>query len=119
MYPSLNIVVTSWSEVTTVEQVRLMARTALLVGFGGSDILSAVFMRKGVVVVFCRMFDSEIQRRSNEYNIWLQHLRYLSVTQFCDENVRFIANNNTKESAHEAVFLNEIDIGALRQVQLT
>lgn len=114
-FPSHRIRITTWSAVSTVEQIRIMSQTSVLIGFSGSDILSAVFMKKGGnVIVFCRMFDHASQRRSNEVSLWLQYLNYLTVTQFCDDDVRFV--NGTGDVAG-GTFYNSVNASLFQSVK--
>ena len=113
-FTSHQVVVTTWSKTSSIEQIRLMSRTAIFIGFTGSDLLSAVFMRDHAqVVVYCRMFDETVQRRSNEVAVWLQFLSYLNVVQYCDENVRHV--NGTDETVH----LNEVNVTVLSTLSVS
>ena len=112
--PWLSVMRVSWSDMSHHEQVRLLSETKLIISLPGSDLMNGIFLPDGShIVIFCRYVDGR-EEASNERALWLKHLGYITVNEFCGDNTRESSNHNVWVNVSSA--LRVFDEVSLRQL---
>ena len=83
-FPAYEVIVSTWEDYNMKEQLKLMARTKLLISLPGAALMNAAFLQDdSAVVSFCR---GASRKRGVEYKYWFDNLDYGTFLQFCNKD---------------------------------
>lgn len=83
-FPTYEVLVVSWEDYSMKEQLKLLARTRLMISLSGAALMNGVFLQDdSAVITFCRGIGTVQNRKGVEYRYWFDNLDYGTFLQYC------------------------------------
>jgi len=103
-----NVQIVSWEDYGVMHQVRIMARTRLMISLPGAATMNAfLFQDEAALLCYCQrddnvsansatVFINNIKfQQSNEFKLWFDHFDYGTYTQICQEPDMHLIGSDT------------------------
>lgn len=83
-FPAYEVLVLSWEDYSMKEQLKLLARTRLMISLPGAALMNGAFLPDdSAVITFCRGIGTVQKRKGVEYRYWFDNLDYGTFLQYC------------------------------------
>jgi len=83
-FPAYEVLVLSWEDYSMKEQLKLLARTRLMISLPGAALMNGAFLGDdSAIITFCRGLGTWKTRKGVEYRYWFNNLDYGTFLQFC------------------------------------
>ena len=79
---NLEVRTVEWSQLSSAEQIRLLADTDIFLGFGGTDIINTMFLPRFSSVIIPWKLERGRYRYSDDMYVWFSHKPYQLLKEF-------------------------------------
>lgn len=86
-FPKYEVLVISWEDYSMKDQLKLLARTRLMISLPGAALMNGAFLQDdSAVITFCRGIGTIKKRKGVEYRYWFDNLDYGTFLQYCKKD---------------------------------